>query len=242
MTQKYGEVGLARRHDRPAVHRQRRPEFRRVRDARHFACGFEGDANDYVGKGLSGGKIVIAPPPEATFRRKRTSSSAMWPSMERRPARPISAAWPASALPFATAGQDRRRRHRRPWLRVHDRRRCGHPRPAGRNFAAGMSGGFAYVYDPDGKFRENATLKWSTCSGRGLQGHRHAEQPDQPPRALYRLAGRRRDRQRLCLRPAALRQSLPARLSTRAGTKQSDSTAMGTDQWLTARWPFHKSP
>ena len=28
----------------------------------------EGDANDYVGKGLSGGKIIIYPPREATFR------------------------------------------------------------------------------------------------------------------------------------------------------------------------------
>ncbi|MFA7097936.1 MAG: glutamate synthase large subunit, partial [Gammaproteobacteria bacterium] len=28
----------------------------------------EGDANDYVGKGMAGGKIVIAPPPEAQFR------------------------------------------------------------------------------------------------------------------------------------------------------------------------------
>jgi glutamate synthase (NADPH/NADH) large chain len=28
----------------------------------------EGDANDYVGKGLSGGRIVIAPPPEATYK------------------------------------------------------------------------------------------------------------------------------------------------------------------------------
>src|SRR5262249_39703841 len=27
----------------------------------------EGDANDYIGKGLSGGKIVVFPPKEATF-------------------------------------------------------------------------------------------------------------------------------------------------------------------------------
>ena len=27
----------------------------------------EGDANDYVGKGLSGGKIIVYPPREATF-------------------------------------------------------------------------------------------------------------------------------------------------------------------------------
>src|SRR5437879_13176060 len=28
----------------------------------------EGDANDYVGKGLSGGKIIVYPPGEATFK------------------------------------------------------------------------------------------------------------------------------------------------------------------------------
>src|SRR5690606_37304663 len=28
----------------------------------------EGDANDYIGKGLSGGKIIVYPPAESTFR------------------------------------------------------------------------------------------------------------------------------------------------------------------------------
>jgi glutamate synthase (ferredoxin) len=28
----------------------------------------EGDANDYLGKGLSGGKIIVCPPPEAAFK------------------------------------------------------------------------------------------------------------------------------------------------------------------------------
>ena len=32
----------------------------------------------------------------------------------------------------------------------------------GRNFAAGMSGGIAYVYDPDGTFPERCNPKW--CS------------------------------------------------------------------------------
>jgi glutamate synthase domain-containing protein 3 len=27
----------------------------------------EGDANDYIGKGLSGGKIIVVPPPGSTF-------------------------------------------------------------------------------------------------------------------------------------------------------------------------------
>lgn len=31
--------------------------------------------------------------------------------------------------------------------------------PTGRNFAAGMSGGVAYVYDPDGKFLVNCNLE-----------------------------------------------------------------------------------
>ena len=29
-----------------------------------------GDANDYAGKGLSGGKLIVAPPPEAGYRRR----------------------------------------------------------------------------------------------------------------------------------------------------------------------------
>jgi glutamate synthase (NADPH/NADH) large chain len=32
----------------------------------------EGDANDYVGKGMAGGKIVLRPPPNATFVHKET--------------------------------------------------------------------------------------------------------------------------------------------------------------------------
>ena len=37
--------------------------------------------------------------------------------------------------------------------------------PTGRNFAAGMSGGVAYVYDPDGTFaRRTSTPRWSTST------------------------------------------------------------------------------
>ena len=36
--------------------------------ARGVTLQVEGDANDYVGKGLSGGRIVIYPPRAATFR------------------------------------------------------------------------------------------------------------------------------------------------------------------------------
>ena len=35
---------------------------------------------------------------------------------------------------------------------IHDGRPRGRARPTGRNFAAGMSGGIAYVLDPEGEF------------------------------------------------------------------------------------------
>ena len=43
-------------------------------------------------------------------------------------------------------------------LRIHDRRRSGGLRTAGRNFAAGMSGGIAYVLDEDNSFEQRCNL------------------------------------------------------------------------------------
>ena len=112
----------------------------------------EGDANDYVGKGLSGGKIIVYPVAGGDVRRRRrTSSSATWRSTARRAARSTSAAWPASASACATAAS------RRSSSRVGDHG-CEYMTggrvvvlgPAGRNFAAGMSGGVAYVLDEPG--------------------------------------------------------------------------------------------
>lgn len=50
----------------------------------------EGDANDYLGKGLSGGKIIVRPPLESISRLKTTSSSATSPSTAAPVAKPIS--------------------------------------------------------------------------------------------------------------------------------------------------------
>ena len=35
--------------------------------------------------------------------------------------------------------------------------------PVGRNFAAGMSGGVAYLWDPDGENARRSTATWSRC-------------------------------------------------------------------------------
>ncbi|MBX3179896.1 MAG: glutamate synthase large subunit [Candidatus Hydrogenedentes bacterium] len=112
-----------------------------------------GETNDYVGKGLSGGKIIVSPPPE--FRGKpgeniiignvalygATEGEAYFRGLagERFGVR-NSGAWAVvegvgdHACEYMTGGR----------VAVLGR--------TGRNFAAGMSGGIAYVYDRDGDF------------------------------------------------------------------------------------------
>ncbi|MBI1374838.1 MAG: glutamate synthase large subunit [Phycisphaera sp.] len=120
----------------------------------------EGDANDYVGKGLSGGKLIIYPPSEATFVPEEniivgnvclygaTSGRAFirGRAAERFCVR-NSGAWAVvegvgdHGCEYMTGG------------------RLVCLGTTGRNFAAGMSGGVAYVLAPDrDKFRINCNL------------------------------------------------------------------------------------
>ncbi|CAH2107002.1 unnamed protein product [Euphydryas editha] len=114
----------------------------------------EGDANDYVGKGLSGGKVIIYPPKNSTFESHlnvivgnvclygATSGRAYFRGIasERfcvRNSGVVAVAEGAGdhACEYMTAGT----------VLVLGL--------VGRNFAAGMSGGIAYVYDIDGSFK-----------------------------------------------------------------------------------------
>jgi glutamate synthase (NADPH/NADH) large chain len=111
-----------------------------------------GDANDYTGKGLSGGRIVGAPEHRVPRRRPDENiiigNTALYGATA---ARPSSAAWPASASRCATVGRHRGgRRHRRPRLRVHDRRHRGRAGRPGATSPPACRGGVAYVYDEDG--------------------------------------------------------------------------------------------
>jgi len=120
----------------------------------------EGDANDYVGKGLSGGRLVIYPPKESGFAPEEnilvgnvvlygaTSGRAFFRgrAAERFCVR-NSGAWAViegvgdHACEYMTGG------------------RAIILGPTGRNFAAGMSGGIAYVWAPDrDAFRLNCNL------------------------------------------------------------------------------------
>jgi glutamate synthase domain-containing protein 3 len=126
----------------------------------------EGDSNDYVGKGLSGGKIAVYPPRQARFAAEdnviignvalygATSGEAYFRGIagERFAVR-NSGAWTVvegvgdHACEYMTGGR----------VLVLGR--------TGRNFAAGMSGGVAYVYDPADTFRSRCNQQMVELEG-----------------------------------------------------------------------------
>ena len=115
-----------------------------------------GDANDYVGKGLSGGKIIVAPSAESKFIPEKNILIGN------------------VALYGATAGEAYFRGIAGERFGVRNSgaktvvegvgdHGCEYMTggvvvvlgKTGRNFAAGMSGGLAFVYDIDGDFKDN---------------------------------------------------------------------------------------
>jgi glutamate synthase (NADPH) large chain len=121
--------------------------------AKGITLELEGDSNDYVGKGLSGGRIIIYPPHEATFKAEdnvlignvalygATSGRAFFRgrSAERFCVRNSGAKAVVEGVgdhgcEYMTGG------------------RAVILGPTGLNFAAGMSGGIAYVYDVNKDF------------------------------------------------------------------------------------------
>jgi glutamate synthase (NADPH) large chain len=121
--------------------------------SRGITLRLSGDANDYVGKGLSGGRIVVRPPDEAIFVAQdnviagnvilygATGGEVYLRGAvgERFCVRNSGAVAVVEAIgdhgcEYMTGG------------------RAVILGPTGRNFAAGMSGGIAYVHDPDGVF------------------------------------------------------------------------------------------
>ena len=119
----------------------------------------EGDANDYLGKGLSGGKIVVFPPKGVTFIPEENilvGNVILYGAItgevylrglagERFCVRNSGANAVVEGVgdhgcEYMTGG------------------RVVVLGPTGRNFAAGMSGGFAYIWDKDGTFKNRCNL------------------------------------------------------------------------------------
>ncbi len=118
-----------------------------------------GDANDYTGKGLSGGVLAVRPPDEAAFVAEEnvligntvlygaTAGRAFFRGLagERFAVRNSGASAVVEGVgdhgcEYMTGG------------------RAVILGPTGRNFAAGMSGGVAYVLDPDGTFESRCNM------------------------------------------------------------------------------------
>ena len=116
----------------------------------------EGDANDYTGKGLCGGRLILYPPKESTFRSEEniiignvglygaTSGEAYFSGcaaerfcVRNSGAKAVIEGVGDHGCEYMTGG------------------RAVILGRAGRNFAAGMSGGVAYVFDPKNEFPPN---------------------------------------------------------------------------------------
>lgn len=113
----------------------------------------EGDSNDHVGKGLSGGKIIVYPPNEASFAAEKNiiiGNVAFY------------GATAGEAYIRGVAGERFCVRNSGVNVVVEGvgEHGCEYMTggrviilgKTGRNFAAGMSGGIAYIHDPEGRF------------------------------------------------------------------------------------------
>ena len=97
--------------------------------ARGVTLELIGDANDYVGKGLSGGRIVVRQPAECRARADREHHRRQHRAVRRDRRRGLFRRRGRRALRGAQLGRGRGgRRHRRPRLRIHDRRHRGRAR------------------------------------------------------------------------------------------------------------------
>ena len=127
--------------------------------AKGITLQLEGDSNDYVGKGLSGGRLIIYPPRESTFAAEEnvlignvvlygaTSGRAFFRGraaerfcVRNSGARAVVEGVGDHACEYMTGG------------------RAVILGPTGLNFAAGMSGGVAYVWDTQGDFRAKCNM------------------------------------------------------------------------------------
>jgi glutamate synthase (NADPH) large chain len=123
--------------------------------AKGVTMSLEGDANDYVGKGLSGGRLIVRPPSQSRFAAEEnilignvvlygaTSGEAFFSGM----AGERFAVRNSGATAIVEGVGDHGCEYMTNGLVVV----LG---SCGRNFAAGMSGGIAYVFDERGDFTE----------------------------------------------------------------------------------------
>jgi glutamate synthase (NADPH/NADH) large chain len=143
-----------------------------------------GDANDYVGKGLSGGRLIVRQPPEA--RREPTENIIVGNTV-------LYGAIAGEAYFQGVAGERFAVRNSGAVAVVEGTgdHGCEYMTggvvvvlgETGRNFAAGMSGGIAYVYDPQGRFASlcnHAGVDLDPIGRAADEGEDEAHEADRP--------------------------------------------------------------
>ena len=119
----------------------------------------EGDANDFVGKGLSGGKLIIYPPKNSSFKAENNillGNVALYGATEGEAYfRGIAAERFCVRNSGATVVVEGIGDHGCEYMTGGKAIILG---PTGRNFGAGMSGGEAFVYDPNKELERKCNL------------------------------------------------------------------------------------
>ena len=169
--------------------RHGRPEPWRL-GIRGLVLDLEGQANDYVGKGLSGARIVVRPPAGAGY--EPTSSIAVGNTT-------LYGATSGELFVRGRAGERFAVRNSGATAVVEGvgRHGCEYMTgglvavlgPVGRNFAAGMSGGIAYLWDPDGENARRVNSDMVLLRAVSDDGHA-ARTARAPPRAHRQRRGR----------------------------------------------------
>ena len=173
----------------------------------------EGEANDYVGKGLSGGRIVVRPPADAGIVPEESiivGNTVLYGAIAGECYfRGIAGERFAVRNSGATVVVEGTGDHGCEYMTGGIVVVLG---PTGRNFAAGMSGGIAYVLDEDGTLRAALQPRHGRVAGDAGVGRRRdarrsdrhdavrrraAAHPDHAARPLHRLEARRRDPRQL---------------------------------------------
>ena len=159
VTAKYGEAGLREDTIDVQFHGSAGQSFGAFL-TRGITLRVRGDANDYIGKGLSGGKLIVAPPPESTF---AAGDNIVIGNVA------LYGATAGEAFFLGKAGERFAVRNSGAKAVVEGigDHGCEYMTggvvvvlgPTGRNFAAGMSGGIAFIYDPDDVFRDRCNLE-----------------------------------------------------------------------------------
>ena len=127
--------------------------------ARGVTLELEGESNDYLGKGLCGGRIIVYPPKDSTFVPEETiliGNTSLYGATQ------------GEAYFYGTAGERFAVRNSgaRAVIEGTGDHGCEYMTggivvvlgKTGRNFAAGMSGGIAFILNEDGKFEQRCNM------------------------------------------------------------------------------------